>query len=128
MYIQSVSCVPDGYWISTLTVAGELKDLIRNIIDEYSKILEKIAASVLPIALKIEALGTMALSKMEHYFPNINFSEDNLAELDKVLMACLRKMFDIYTKTTLKTMFINNKHALVYENRQQYTEPHELVS
>ena len=44
-------------------MAGEPKDLIRNIIDEYSEILEKITASVLPVALKIEALGTMALSK-----------------------------------------------------------------
>ena len=93
------------------------------------KILEKIAASVLPVALKIEALGTMALSKIEHYFPNINFSEDNLAELDKVLMACLRKMFDIYTNTTVRTMFVKKQYgALVIENRQQFTEPHELVS
>ena len=33
------------------------------------------------LALKIEALGTIALSKIEHFFPNICFTEENLAEL-----------------------------------------------
>ena len=74
------------------------------------KFWEKIATSVLPVALKIEALSTMALSKIEHYFPHINFSEDNSAELDKVQMECLRKMFNIYTNTTVRTMFMKKQH------------------
>ena len=67
-----------------ITVAGESKDLIKTIIDEYSEILENIEVSVLPLALKIETLGTTALSKIKHYFSNVNFTEENLAELDKV--------------------------------------------
>ena len=67
---------PFIYLGKQVTVAGEPKDLIRNIIDEYSEIMEKIAASVLPLALKIEALGIIALSKIEHYFPDVNFTEE----------------------------------------------------
>ena len=102
---------PFTYLGKPVTVAGEPKDLIRNIIDEYSEILDKIAASVLPLALKIEALGIIALSKIEHYFPNVNFTEENLAELDKVLTACLRKMFNIYTNTTVRTMFMKKQYG-----------------
>ena len=97
---------PFTYLGKPVTVAGEPKDLVRNIIDDYTEILGKIMDSVLPLALKIEALNSMALSKIEHFFPNINFTEDNLAELDKVLTSCLRKMFNIYTNTTVRTMFI----------------------
>ena len=53
----------------------------------------------------------MALSKIEHFFPIINFTEDNLAELDKVLTSCLRKMFNIYTNTTVRTMFTKKQHG-----------------
>ena len=98
-------------WGKPVTVAGEPKDLTRNIIDEYSGILDQIAASVLPLTLKIEALGTIALSKIEHYFPNVNFTEENLAELGKVLTACLRKMFNIYTNTTVRTMFMKQQYG-----------------
>ena len=94
-----------------VTVAGEPKDLVRNIIDDYTEILGKIKDSVLPLALKIEALNSMALSKIEHFFPNINFTEDNLAELDEVLTSCLRKMFNIYTNTMVRTMFTKKQHG-----------------
>ena len=80
-----------------VTVAGEPKDLIRDIVEEYSDALEKIVKSILPLALKIEALGTIALSKIEHFFPNISFTEKNLAELDKLLTLCLRKIVNICT-------------------------------
>ena len=42
---------------------------------------------------------------------NINFTEGNLAELDKVLTSCLRKMFNIYTNTTVRTMFTKKQHG-----------------
>ena len=56
-------------------------------------------------------MGIIALSKIEHYFPNVNFTEENLAELDKVLKACLRKMFNIYTNTTVRTMFMKKQYG-----------------
>ena len=102
---------PFTYLGKPVTVAGEPRDLVRNIIDDYTEILGKITDSVLPLALKIEALNSMALSKIEHSFPNINFTEDNLAELDKVLTSCLRKMFNIYTNTTVRTMFTKKRHG-----------------
>ena len=60
-----------------MTVADKPKDLVRNIIDESSEILEKFEESVLPLALKFEVLDTMALSKIEHHFPKVNFIEKN---------------------------------------------------
>ena len=85
--------------------------------------------SVLPLALKIEALNSMALSKIEHFFPNINFTKDNLAELDKVLTSCLRKMFNIYTNTTVRTIFTKKQHGGLGIRKPSFvTEPHVSVS
>ena len=39
--------------------------------------------------MKIVALGTIALSKIEHLFPNISFTEEKLEELDKLLTSLL---------------------------------------
>ena len=105
---------PFTYLGKAVTVAGEPKDLIRDIVEEYSDALEKIAESILPLALKIEALGTIALSKIEHFFSNISFTEENLAELDKLLILCSRKNFDIYTNTTnttARTMFMKKQYG-----------------
>ena len=65
----------------------------------------------LPLALKIEALGTMGLSKIEHHFSNTFITEEQLQDFDKVLISCLRKIFNLNNNTTTRTMFIKKQHG-----------------
>ena len=62
---------------------------------EYSELLDKIASCSLPLALKIEAFGTMALAKIEHHFCNMYITEEQLNEFDRAITSCLRKIFNI---------------------------------
>ena len=41
---------------------------------------------MLPLALKLEALGSVALSKIQHHFANNASTEDQLQELDNFLL------------------------------------------
>ena len=52
------------------TVAGELQSQPKDLLDEYKELLSKIENSVLPLALKIEALECIAMAKIQHHFPN----------------------------------------------------------
>ena len=72
---------------------------------EYSEILENIATCSLPLALKIEALGTMGLSKIEHHFSNMLITEEQLQEFDRVTVSCLKKILNC-TK-----MFLKKQHG-----------------
>ena len=76
---------------------------------EYSEILENIAACSLPLALKIEVLGTMGLSKIEHHFSNTLITEEQLQEFDRITVICLRKIFNLNNNTTIRTVFLK-KH------------------
>ena len=71
------------YLKKRLRVAGEPNDIVRNIIAEYTEILEIIADSVLHLALNMEALDIKELSKIGLIFPSTIYSEENLAKVDK---------------------------------------------
>ena len=88
---------PFTYLGKPLTVAGEDENQVLNMLRDYSEILENITACSLPLALKIEALGTVGLSKIERHFSNIFITEEQLQDFDKVLISCLRKIFILIT-------------------------------
>ena len=71
------------YLKKPLRVAGEPNDIVRNIIAEYTEVLEIIADSVFPLALNMEALDITELSKIGLIFPSTIYSEENLAKVDK---------------------------------------------
>ena len=78
---------------------------------EYSEILENITTCSLPLALKIEGLGTMGLSRIEHHFSNTLVTEEQLQEFDKITVSCLRKIFNLNNNTTTRTMFLKKQHG-----------------
>ena len=102
---------PFTYLGKPLTVAGEDENQVPNMLRDYSEILENITACSLPLALKIEALGTMGLSKIKHHFSNTFITEEQLQDFDKVLISCLRKIFNLNNNTTTRTIFIKKQHG-----------------
>ena len=87
-----------------LTVAGEEEKHVKDIIKTYGDLLDQISACLLPLALKLEALESVALSKVQHHFANTAFTEDQLQELDKLLASFLRNTFHIHNNTTVRTL------------------------
>ena len=83
-----------------LTVEGEDEKKVPAMLKEYSEILENIATCLLPLALKIEALGTTGLSKIEHHFRNTLITEEQLQKFDRITVSCLRKIFNLNNNTT----------------------------
>ena len=53
-----------------LTVAGEPESHVKEIIETCSDLLDKIVTSVALIAIKLEVLEVIALSKIIHHFAN----------------------------------------------------------
>ena len=102
---------PFTYLGKPITVVGEDENQVPNMLRDYSEILENITACSLPLASKIEALGTMGLSKIEHHFSNTFITEEQLRDFDKVLISCLRKIFNLNNNTTTRTMLIEKQHG-----------------
>ena len=58
-----------------LTVAVEPESHVKEVIETYSDLLDKIVTSVALIAIKLEALEVIALSKIIHHFANTRLTE-----------------------------------------------------
>ena len=67
-----------------LTVAGETEEELIEMLNDCRDLLSLISESAAPIAIKIEALETIALSKISHRFPNMHLTETKLYELDQL--------------------------------------------
>ena len=88
-----------------LTVAGEPESHVKEIIETYSDLLDKIVTFVAPVAIKLEALEVIALSKIIHQFANTQLTEQHLNELDTLLMNLLGKILSSNHSTTVRTCF-----------------------
>ena len=88
-----------------MTVAEETQDEVNQMSDDYRKLLVKIELSVAPIAIKLKALEVIALAKIEHHFPNCNITETQMQEFDKLLICCIRKIFNLNHSTTTRSFF-----------------------
>ena len=97
---------PYNYLGKPFTVAGEHTNQVPDMLSKYKEILENIASCSLPLALKIEAIGMMGMSKIEHHFSNTYMTEQQLQDFDKALVSCLRKIFNLNNNTTIRTFFI----------------------
>ena len=88
-----------------LTVAEETEEELIEMLNDYQDLLSLISESVAPIAIKIEALETIALSKISHRFPNMHTTETKLYELDQLLVSAVRKILNLTHSTTTKNLF-----------------------
>ena len=91
-----------------LTVAGEPESYVKEIIKTYSDLLDKIVTSVALIAIKLQALKVLALSKIIHHFANTWLTEQHLNELDTLLVKSLTKIVSLNHSTTVRTCFQPN--------------------
>ena len=78
---------------------------MKEIIETYSDLLDKIITSVALIAIKLEALEAVALSEIIHYFANTRLTEQHLSELDTLLVKSLGKILSLNHSTTVRTCF-----------------------
>ena len=72
-----------------LTVAGETEEELTEMLNQ--DFLSLISESVVPIAIKIEALETITLSKISHPFSNMHMTETKWYELDQLLVSAIKK-------------------------------------
>ena len=100
---------PFTYLGKSITVAGETENQAKDILKDYQELLESVIKCQLPLALKLEALESAVMSKIQHHFPNTNISEELLQEFDKALTSFLRHLFDIYTNTTVHTCYMRKQ-------------------
>ena len=87
-----------------LTVAVEEEKHVQGILKTCDDLLDHISACLLPLALKLEALESVALSKIQHHFANNAFAEDQLQDLDKLRGSFLQNTFHIHNNTAVRTL------------------------
>uniref|UniRef100_A0A0E9W629 Uncharacterized protein n=1 Tax=Anguilla anguilla TaxID=7936 RepID=A0A0E9W629_ANGAN len=63
-------------------IAGEWKGQVGSIIEEYTSRPDLIDSSPLPLVMKLEAIGQVALSKVQHLFPNVHIPKKVLHDLN----------------------------------------------
>ena len=78
---------PYNYLAKPTTVAGEHTNQIADMLSRYKETLENITSCPLPLTLKIEALGVMGMSKIEHNLSNTYITEEQLQDFDKALVS-----------------------------------------
>ena len=89
-----------------LTVAGEDEEQIREFIEDFKNIAEKIEFCSLPIPLKMSAFNNMALAKVLHHFDNSKLEEIQLEKMDSKINCTVKKMFNLYPNTPDKVSYI----------------------
>ena len=95
------------YLGKSLTVTGEDEKQIREFIEDFKIIIDKIESWLLPIPLKMSAFNNMASAKVLHHFDNSKLEEKQLEEMDSKISCPVKRMFNLYPKTTYKVFFIN---------------------
>ena len=100
---------PFTYLGKLITAAREKETQAKDILKDYQELLESVIKCQLPLALKLEALELVVMSKIQHHFPNTNISEELPQEFDKALTSFLRHLFDIFTNTAACTCYIRKK-------------------
>ena len=72
---------------------------------EFKSTLDKIDASPLPVTAKLQAINTMACSKLTFHFPNIPFTVKALKEMEDQIVGCVRSWLKLNTSSTRSFMF-----------------------
>ena len=79
----------------------QLQDIQAHFIDTV----DKIDKSSLPVNKKIDAINIMAISQLNFYFPNIQFTEKSLKNLEDKIVDCIRSSLKLNTSSTRAHIF-----------------------
>ena len=80
-------------------------DQVEKIITEFRGTMEKIDIAPLPVAAKLQAVNTMATSKLNFYFSNNKFTEKRLDELEDIIVFYTRAWLGLNKSSTRSFMF-----------------------
>ena len=94
------------YLGKSLSLLGEDPLQIDEFCNMYISLIDKIKASVLPLALKCSAFNNLALSKVLHHFYNSRLSETILDKMERHLVSAVRELFGFYKSTTQSAIFL----------------------
>ena len=73
--------------------------------------MDKIDVAPLPVAAKLQAINTMAISKLNFYFPNMLFTEKTLDRLEDVIVSSFRSWFELNNSSNRAFMFTPRKEG-----------------
>lgn len=86
-------------------IAGEWSAQVDEIVREYTTRLDLIHSSPLPLIMKLEAIGQVALSKIQHLFANVHVPRKVLHDLNNKTVQRVREWFGLNTHTTRDVIF-----------------------
>ena len=92
-------------------IAGEWTAQVNEIAAEYTARLDLINSSPLPLVMKLEAIGQIALSKIHHLFSNIHIPKKVLYDINNKTVQRVREWFGLSTHTTRDLIFHSKREG-----------------
>ena len=92
-------------------IAGEWSAQLDEIVSEYTTRLDLIHSSPLPLVMKLEAIGQVAMSKIQHLFANVHIPRKILFELNNRTVQRVRQWFGLNTHTTRDIIFHSQREG-----------------
>ncbi len=88
-----------------INMAEEWKEQVIIILSEFTSKLDLIDKCPLPLAMKLEAIRQVALSKVQHLFSNVHIQQKVLSEIDNKTVSLVRKWIGLNTHSTRDVIF-----------------------
>jgi hypothetical protein len=79
------------------------------LVDEFQATLDKLRIAPLPVCTKLEAINTMASSKLNFHFSNMYFTEKVLAHLESMIVEFVRENLKLNNSSTHSMVFTPKK-------------------
>ena len=92
-------------------IAGEWTAQVDEIVTDYMARLDMIHSSPLPLVMKLEAIGQIALAKIHHLFSNVHIPKKVLYELNNKTVQRVREWFGMSTHTTRDFIFHSKREG-----------------
>lgn len=92
-----------GHEINLSNTADE--NQVKSILQEFKDTLSKIDIAPLAVAAKIQAINVMATSKLHFYFPNIQFTDKALENIENTIVFFVRSWLGLNQSSTRSFMF-----------------------
>ena len=88
-----------------VNIAGEWKEQVDHLTSEFTTAMDLIDTSPLPLLMKLEAIGQIALSRIQHWFSNVHLMCKTLSELNDRIVLSVRKWLGLSNHTTGDIIF-----------------------
>lgn len=92
-------------------IAGEWEEQIHELSSEYCTRLDMVDSSPLPVAMKLQAIREIALSKIQHLFANIHIPKCILNELNNKTVSLARRWIGLNTHSTRDVLFHRSREG-----------------